>query len=350
MRILIVENGFSDLQKSRIPLGSYFQKSGNEVFYACPDPKSEGIYDIPMNRNSLAPFQIIKGCVRLNGLESEHSIEAVLSFRFIPNVLNYIASFRNRSVNRVAVITGLGYAFVTTSSSVSAMVQRKLIKLFYRIASKRIRIIAQNPDDLSHLGVLNGDVILGSGVKNITESTLDTDSIKLLYVGRLLKSKGILIAVEIFEQLRSRATNVSLTLAGIIDEDNPDSITETELLQLRNKEGVNYLGFVNNMDPVYKNCNVLLFPSIYREGVPRVLIESLRYGLTIVTRDMPGCKETVNGNGYLIDENSVTLDVVNYLINLDSSQLLENQKRSIESFNSTFSSEIIYPQYLEMLI
>ena len=350
MRILIVENGFNDLQKSRIPLGSYFQTSGNEVFYACPDPKAEEIYDIPMSRNNLAPFQIIKGCVGLNKVESEHSIEAVLSFRFIPNVLNYIASFRNRSVNRVAVITGLGYAFISTSNSVSAIIQRKLIKLFYRIASKRIRIIAQNPDDLSDLGVSNGDVILGSGVKNITENTLHTDSIKLLYVGRLLKSKGILTAVEIFEQLRSRATNVSLTLAGIIDEDNPDSITETELLQLRNKEGVNYLGFVNNMDPICKNCNVLLFPSIYREGVPRVIIESLRYGLTIVTRDMPGCKETVNGNGYLMDENTTTLDVVNYLINLDSSLLLENQKRSIESFNSTFSSEIIYPQYLEMLM
>ena len=93
MKILIVENGYNDLKKSRIPLGKYFQSLGNEVFYACPDPKEKGIQNISMSRNNLALFQLFQGCARLNNIESEHSIEAVLSFRFIPNVLNYFASF-----------------------------------------------------------------------------------------------------------------------------------------------------------------------------------------------------------------------------------------------------------------
>ena len=352
MRILILENGFNDLKKSRIPLGSYFQMSGNEVFYACPDSQEEGVNNISMSRNSFAPLQLIRGFRRLNNIEIEHSIDTVLSFRFVPNVLNYLASFLNGNINRVAVITGLGYAFVSTNNSVSATIQRTLIKLFYLIASRKIRIITQNPDDLIDLGVKNGAVILGSGVKSIdtvVKSESELSSIRLLYVGRLLKSKGILTAIEIFEQLQSMNSNVSLTLAGIIDEDNPDSITEAELLQLRNKEGVSYLGFIRNMEPVYKNCNVLLFPSIYREGVPRVIIESLMHGLTIVTKDMPGCKETVESNGYLMNENSSVSDVVDYLANLDLSNMLENQNRSVELFNNTFSAEVIYPQYLEKL-
>ena len=352
MRILIVENGFNDLKKSRIPLGSYFQLSGNEVFYACPDSQEEGIYNIPMNRNRLAPFQLIRGSAILNNLESVHSIDTVLSFRLIPNVLNYVASFSNGRVNRVAVITGLGYAFISDNNSIRVVIQRTLIKFFYKVASKTIRIVAQNPDDLIDLGVKDGEVVLGSGVKSmdmVLKVENEPRSIRLLYVGRLLKSKGILMVVEIFEKLQSRTNNVSLTLAGKIDKDNPDSITEAELLQLRNKEGVNYLGFVRNMDPIYKMCNVLLFPSIYREGVPRVIIESLMYGLTIVTRDKPGCKETVDKNGYLMKDNSTASDVVDYIIKLDLSHILENHYHSVDLFKNKFSDKVIYPQYLEKL-
>jgi hypothetical protein len=190
MRILILENGFNDLKKSRIPLGSYFQMSGNEVFYACPDSQEEGVNNISMSRNSFASIQLIRGFRRLNNIEIEHSIDTVLSFRFVPNVLNYLASFLNGNINRVAVITGLGYAFVSTNNSVSATIQRTLIKLFYLIASRKIRIITQNPDDLIDLGVKNGAVILGSGVKSIdtvVKAESELSSIRLLYVGRLLK-------------------------------------------------------------------------------------------------------------------------------------------------------------------
>ena len=255
MRILIVENGFNDLKNSRLPLGSYFQSEGNEVFYACPNPKEEGVYSIQMSRNSLALMQLLNGYRRLANIETSNSIDAVLSFRFIPNVLNYLASFQNRGVKRVAVITGLGYAFISGNNSISSIIQRTLIRSFYRMAAKRVQIVAQNPDDLVDLGVKNGEVILGSGVKSV-DSELEVEneqnSIKLLYVGRLLKSKGVLTAIEIFEELQRRTANVSLTLAGIIDEDNPDSITKAELLQLKNKEGVSYLGFVSIMEPVYK--------------------------------------------------------------------------------------------------
>ena len=61
-----------------------------------------------------------------------------------------------------------------------------------------------------------------------------------------------------------------------------------------------YLSYVDNIQSVYSNCDILLFPSFYREGVPRVIIESLSYGLTVITMDMPGCRETINKNGILV--------------------------------------------------
>lgn len=349
MRILIVENGFEDLKKSRIPLGSYFESLGNEVFYACPNSREKGIHCIPMSRNSLAPLELIKGFAKLRKLETDNSIEAVLSFRLVPNFLNYLASFRNEDVKRIAVITGLGYAFITSNRSINSVIQRGLIKLFYRVASKRIQIIAQNPDDLVDLGVDKGKVILGSGVESNDFKTIkafDTDAIKLLFVGRLLKSKGINTTIAIFDELRLRNINVSLTIAGTIDKNNPDSINEANLLQLRIKPGVNYLGFIDDMSSVYEECNVLLFPSTYREGVPRVILESLKHGLTIITRDRPGCKETINENGYLIPNDTGIERVVDYISSLDSKKLLKNNMKSKEIFESTFCADVVYPQYL----
>ena len=353
MRILLLENGFNDLKKSRIPLGSYFQSLGNEVWYACPDPKEVGIFNIRMNRNSLAPIQLINGFRSLKRLENDNTIQVVLSFRFIPNVLNYMVSFRNSGVKRVSVITGLGFAFIAENKSIAAKIQRILIKMFYRLASRRIQIIAQNPDDLDQLGVKNGKVVLGSGVQstNIAATqVVHKESLKLLYVGRLLKSKGINTTISIFEQLKLRNIDVSLTIAGTIDKDNPDSITVDGLSELKNKVGVNYLGYVTEMDSIYQECNVLLFPSTYREGVPRVILEAIKNGLTIVTRDMPGCKETINGNGYLIHEEEGVDRVIEYLMSLDAKKISENSMKSRELFESTFCAEVIYPEYLSYLL
>jgi len=352
MAILILENGYNDLIKSRYPLGKYLQAEGHEVHYACPYPDEKAIHHVPMSRNGLAPFELAKGYSKLIRIEAKLSIETLLSFRLIPNVLNYMASFTNRKLKRVFVITGLGYAFTSTNNTVGSRIQRFCIKRFYRIASKRVQIIAQNPDDLIDLGVVNGKVILGSGVASVEteiEYELLTSTIKLLYVGRLLKSKGIYTAINVFEQLKIKNPETSLTIAGTIDGQNPDSIDEEELMRLKNRIGINYLGFVENMNEVYANCNVLLFPSDYREGIPRVIIEALKYGLTIVTKEMPGCKETVRGNGLLITKNYNVEDVAVYLSSLNSSSLLANKKISIDLFRKTFSSDIIYPMYLATL-
>ena len=103
MAILILENGYNDLVRSRIPLGEYFQSKGLKVHYACPKPERDIAYEVPMSRSSLAPLKLIKGFRRLNQIENKLSVDMLLSFRFIPNVLNYLASFSNKKVTRPGI-------------------------------------------------------------------------------------------------------------------------------------------------------------------------------------------------------------------------------------------------------
>lgn len=351
MKMLIIENDFNDLKKSRVPLGNYLEQNGFDVKYACPNPKGEGIIHIPMSRNTLSLVSLFKSIKILNSSVRGSNTTIIMSFRFIPNVLNYLNSFFNKDIKRIGVITGLGYAF-TNSSNLVVFLKGRLIKLFYRIASGRLKIVSQNSEDLEDLAIYNGEVILGSGVQdssNYKFSHFHTNTLKLIFVGRLLKSKGLFKAIEIFKEIKVRRPDTILTIAGSIDVDNPDSIGKEQLDNLIVEEGINYLGYVNDLNQIYSKSNVLLFPSIYREGVPRVIIESLLHGLTIVTLNMPGCKETIRNNGFLVENSHSTSDIVEYLSNLSSDELVRNNRESKTLFKEFFSADVIYPKYLKLL-
>ena len=92
-----------------------------------------------------------------------------------------------------------------------------------------------------------------------------------------------------------------------------------------------------------------MFPSNYREGIPRSIIESLSHGLTIVTRDMPGCKETVLKNG-ITTKNNFTKEAVNYIKSLTKKEIELNKKKSISLFNARFSDKVIFPKYSKIIL
>ena len=56
-----------------------------------------------------------------------------------------------------------------------------------------------------------------------------------------------------------------------------------------------------------KKVDVIIFPSFYREGVPRSLIEAAAMGKPILTTDNVGCRDIVEDgyNGYLAKPNDV---------------------------------------------
>lgn len=353
MNVLIVENGLRDLYSSRKPLGQFLEKKGHSIVYACPNENGDTIVrDIPMSRNSISLRRLIRGVYLLLKTEREHNIDAVITFRLIPNVLNAMASFFGKERSRFGVITGLGVAFVKTEDKRRFRLKRKMIEGFYFFAQNHIQLVAQNPDDLLELGVKNGKVIFGSGVsaqKRTTMEATPVSGLRLLFVGRLLKSKGILEAVKIFRELKMQCVDVRLTIAGDIDDTNPDSLSEEEFQALTETRDIECLGYVRDIDSVYASCNVLLFLSKYREGVPRAIIEALKYGLTIVTYDLPGCRETISENGLLLADDGATSEAVSFLANLSLEDKKTHALNSEGLFNRKFCSDVVYPEYLELI-
>ena len=124
------------------------------------------------------------------------------------------------------------------------------------------------------------------------EELVEHSPVRFLMVARLLKDKGVREYIEAARIVRAHRQHVEFVLAGDVDE-NPNSIKQEEL-DLWQQEGlVNYVGFIDDVHSLYRDCHVYVLPSYYREGTPRTILEAMATGRAVITTDEPGCRETV---------------------------------------------------------
>jgi len=115
---------------------------------------------------------------------------------------------------------------------------------------------------------------------------------RIIFVGRLLKDKGVTELVEAHTQLRAAGLPVELALCGDVDAGNPNSITHTEAEAFGAKPGCEWLGRRDDVLEQIAASHLLVLPT-YREGLPRVLLEAGLVQRAAVATDVPGCREVV---------------------------------------------------------
>ena len=142
----------------------------------------------------------------------------------------------------------------------------------------------------------------GINIKEFSFSKPVINPISFLFIGRLLKAKGIKLLLKSAKEIKSRYPEIEFNIIGMPDPLNSDSIEESVLKDFDSQGIVNYIGEVRNVKPYFEKSSVFVLPSYYREGVPRTLLEALAKGKPIITTDHVGCRETVvdGVNGFLI--------------------------------------------------
>ena len=172
-----------------------------------------------------------------------------------------------------------------------------------------------NPDDKTDLLVKYNikakqvNILGGIGLEldkypySEVDITRISNRVKFLFIGRLLKEKGIHEFIGAAKLVKKKYPDAIFTVLGAIDKSNLGAITEEELNQLINSGVIEYPGSVNNVSEWITHHDVFVLPS-YREGVPRSTQEAMAIGRAIITTDVPGCRETVeNGvNGFLVNK------------------------------------------------
>jgi len=197
----------------------------------------------------------------------------------------------------VSAISGLGFLFAKRSG-VWAKSLRSLVLILYRISMghPNQRVIFQNSSDMSQLTEAGGVdqaravIIPGSGVRLEEFSMIpEPDGPPVVVMAsRLLRNKGVVEFVEAARLLKSMGINAKFMLLGEPDVGNPESVGESEVRAWRDEGKVDCLGFCSNMSELFSLAHIVVLPSYYGEGLPKVLIEAAACGRAVVTTDMPG--------------------------------------------------------------
>src|SRR5690606_21795017 len=86
------------------------------------------------------------------------------------------------------------------------------------------------------------------------------------------------------------------------DYANPGSITKSEIERWGGAGVVEVLGHRSDIVELMHQSSVVVLPSYYGEGLPKVLIEAAACGRAVITTDMPGCRDAIEPKvtGYLV--------------------------------------------------
>ncbi|STV02851.1 bifunctional galactosyltransferase [Klebsiella pneumoniae] len=80
--------------------------------------------------------------------------------------------------------------------------------------------------------------------------------------------------IEAKKILRSKNIHFTLNVAGILVENDKDAIS-LQVIENWHQQGlINWLGRSNNVCDLIEQSNIVALPSVYSEGVPRILLEA----------------------------------------------------------------------------
>ena len=126
----------------------------------------------------------------------------------------------------------------------------------------------------------NPKIKMNKWIKKNIDPNIKLKSITLIYCGRLLKSKGIYIFIEILKS----SPNLKGIIFGSTDPSSKESISEVEIDSIKQKyKNIKFLG--NKIDPLLRineQFPIVLVPSEYGEGLPRTILESLSLKIPVI--------------------------------------------------------------------
>jgi glycosyltransferase involved in cell wall biosynthesis len=264
--------------------------------------------DFPRNlRNPLTEWQAIR---TISDIYRRVEPDLVHHFSAKAVLLGSMAARKVGITHVVNTFTGLGSAFSGTGCR--AALKRVLATRALRRAllPDSWRVTFQNPEDMHQLidaGIVPGwkcHLIRGSGVdtNRFQPAGLPQDRPRVVLASRMIWPKGVGTFVESARLLQDRRISAECELVGCPDMQNSAHVPESQLWQWHHEGVVKWRGHCANMVDVLSAARIVVLPTYYGEGIPKVLLEAAACGRPIITTDVRGCREIVQHgvNGLLV--------------------------------------------------
>ena len=317
-RLLFVIDEDRDFCTHRLDLGRAAREAGFEVLVAthvqrhAKQIEAEGFKLVPikLRRGVQSPLRDLAALLELIQLYRREKPEIIHHVALKQVVFGGMAARIVRAPAVVNAITGLGY--LVQSEGLRPRLIRSAIKpaLRWALASPRSAVILQNDYDCEELvqaGMVKRSqvvVIRGAGV-NVSQfcPSPEPNGVPVVVLAsRMLWTKGVGEFVQAARLVKSNGIQVRCVLAGAVDKENSATISEGQLRRWEEDGVVEWWGQVDDMTGVFAQCQVVVLPTYYGEGLPKVLLEAAACGRPLVATRVRGCQDIVRDgeNGLLV--------------------------------------------------
>ncbi|MCM1115558.1 MAG: glycosyltransferase family 4 protein [Clostridium sp.] len=306
MKILVAANFDVGLYKFRKELLQEMINKGHEVFISLPDgdlvkPLVDmgcTFIETDIDRRGVNPVTDLKLIKKYKNIVRSVKPDLVITYTIKPNL--YMGLVCKRMKIPYAInITGLGTAFQNQGAVL------KVFVTLYKFACKKAKtVIFENCGNMQvfkNYKIVNDAQCLlnnGAGV-NLEEykpcDYPDGKSIRFLFIGRVMKEKGIDELFEAAKRIKSEYNDVSFDIIGPYEDDYSDIV-----MKLQEEGIINYYGYQEDVKPFIERAHCFVLPS-WHEGMANTNLECGAIGRPIITSNIHGCMEAVNDkSGFLV--------------------------------------------------
>lgn len=327
--------------------------------------KQEGIRTIELKMTRfITPIQDVISVIKLCKILNVEKPFMIHSHTPKAGIVAMIAGKLTGIPIRLHTVAGLP---VMESKGVKKHILNLVEKITYHLATKiypnskglekyiiNNKLANQNKLKVISNGSSNGINTLYFDAKNIKYEDIKTLKCNLqikdsdfifLYLGRIVKDKGINELVESFISLKNK--NVKLILVGNYEK-KIDPIEEYIHQQIIYNPNIIEVGFVSDVRPFLSLCNCLVLPS-YREGFPNVVLQALSMNKPCIVTNINGCNEIIktNYNGIIVEPKNID-QLTNAMKKISSEKefVKSISKNCRKSVVNKFDHEIIWNDLL----
>lgn len=297
MKILVLANYDVGLYQFRRELIEELLKS-HAVYISLPygelvEPlKAMGcqFIDTPLERRGMNPFKDGRLFLTYLKLFRQVKPDLVITYTIKPNVYGGFAA-RIAGIPYAVNITGLGTAFQSHG------MLRKVVTQMYKLGCKKAKVVFFENAENRHIFLdehiareqqtclLNG---AGVNLEHYRVAKYPTgDETKFLFIGRVMKEKGVDELFAAMRNLVSEGHSCSLDVVGMYEENYKEAIAQGET------EGwLHFHGYQKDVRPFIANCHCFVLPS-WHEGMANTNLECAASGRPVITSNIHGCLEAV---------------------------------------------------------
>ena len=320
MKVVVTANTSFNLVNFRAGLIEALARDGHEVVALAPRDAHSDAFGTDLDcsfaelrleqRGTSPPREAISFLAMVSALRRLRP-DVVLSYTIKNNLYGGVAA-RLLRIPIIPNVTGMGLVFSGRGGL------EEVARRMYRHAFASAPVVFfQNAEDQAHFGRIGAvpadrtRLLPGSGVDLARFPLQDLPDRPgapvFLFVGRLLREKGVAEFVEAARRVRDDFPGARFRIAGGLEPAGDDAVPADAIAEWAGSGLIEHLGRVDDVRPVLAEATCVVLPSYYREGTPRALLEAGASGRPIVTTDMPGCRTVVEDGvtGHLVPPRDV---------------------------------------------